>query len=269
MSTQKLSRFNHRRSAAPAIALARRWLAAAALIAMLGVLTIPSLASAVEPWPHVDEPPKGGVQWVARSMLVNGVPTSVMQFQSPLTPAEIVDYYKGRWSSGYDHEPSVHHLGDSTIVGQMHGSYLMTVKVGEGANGGSQGLLSVAQVLGSKVERNPGVVPVIAGAHVVSVIESEEGGQHSRQVLILATQSPATVSDFYQAALVNAGWRQVQGNDSVRPGNAAASTGTNGSFLAFSQDGMEMQLSIAGSSANKGTSVMANVVTKATGADVE
>jgi hypothetical protein len=272
MSSKTFSRYNpHGTCAATGFApgrthraaagLASRWLATALLMG-LALLSVSGRASAVEPWPRVDEPPKGSVQWVARSMLVNGVPTSVMQFQSPLTTAEIVDYYKSRWSSGYDHEPAIHHLGDTTIIGQLHGSYLMTVEVGEGARGTSRGLISVSQVLGVKVDRSPGVVPLIAGAQVVSVVESADLGQHSRQVLILASQSPAAVADFYQAALGNSGWQQLQSNESKAPDGAPAASG---SFLVFSQDGTEIQLSIAGSQHGHGTSVLANVVTRPDG----
>ncbi|MBS0417476.1 MAG: hypothetical protein JSR66_07165 [Proteobacteria bacterium] len=243
----------------------RRWIAAATLASVLAVSVMSGPASAVEPWPHIDEPPKGSVQWVARSMMVNGVPTSVMQFNSPLSLQQIADYYKSRWSQGYDHPPSVHHVGDATVVGQMHGSYLMTVKVSATPNGGSQGLLSVAQVLGSKADRDPGVVPVISGAHVLSVVESQDAGQHSRQVLILATQSPAAVADYYQAALTNSGWRQVQGNESTPPASLGAATSSAGSFLAFSQNDQEIQISIAGSKQGRGTSVLANVITHGAG----
>jgi len=261
MSSQTVSAFDPRPRTC-AFQLVRGWIAAATATTFIALAFVPGSAGAVEPWPHVDEPPKGGVQWVARSMIVNGVPTSVMQFQSPLTAADITDYYKTKWSSGYDHPPSIHHIGDATVIGQMKGSYLMTVKVTANANGGSQGLISVAQVLGNKPDRDPGIVPLIGGAHVVSVVEAEDGGQHSRQVMIMATQSPEAVADYYTQTLTDSGWHKLQGNVSIPPAGASLPVG---SFLAFSRDGQEIQLSIAGSAKGHGTSVMANVVSRAAG----
>jgi len=197
------------------------------------------------------------VQWIAPSMRVNGVPTRVMQFQSRISRSEVVDYYRAQWSRGFEHAPVIHTLGAATVIGQLQGSYLMTVKVEEGDRETSLGVISVAQVIGSSVDRDPGEVPLMGGAHVVSAVESDDLGKHSRQVLILAPQPPASVSQFYQASFVNAGWTQVQG-----AGNAG---GSAGSFVVFAQSGREIHLSIVPASKGGGSTVLANLVTKGTG----
>ena len=238
---------------------AGRALEACAVGTVLTVLAGPGHALAVEPWPEMPLPPKANVQWVAQSMRVNGVPTRVMQFQSSVGRAEIVAYYRAHWSGGYEHEPSVHVLPTQSVVGQLHGAYLMTVKVEDAAHGASHGLISVAQVIGVEADLNPGQLPMITGAHVVSVVESDDPGKHSRDTVVLAPQPPASVIQFYQASFVNAGWQQVQGKDTFRD-----SGGPVGSFVAFARDGNEMQLTVVPTPKGRGSTVLANLVTKDT-----
>jgi hypothetical protein len=243
-------------------------LAAVLAGAMFTLLAAGGRAWAVEPWPEVPLPPKADVQWVAQSMRVNGVPTRVMQFQSRADRTEIVAYYRAYWS-GYKYAPSIHAMGEAaTVVGQMHGPYVMTVKVedaphGAGSTAASVGLISVAQVIGSKVERDPGQLPLMNGAHVLSVVESDDPGKHSRTVVVLTPQPPTSVTQFYQTSFVNAGWLQVQGNNSANsahPPGAAA-----GSFVVFERGEDEMQLNIVATRGGRGSTLLANLVTKDTG----
>lgn len=233
--------------------------------AMFTLLVAGGRAWAVEPWPEIPLPPKADVQWVAQSMRVNGVPTRVMQFQSRADRTEIVAYYRAYWS-GYKYAPSIHAMGEAaTVVGQMHGPYVMTVKVedvprGAGSGTASVGLISVAQVIGSKVERDPGQLPLMNGAHVLSVVESDDPGKHSRAVVVLTPQAPTSVTQFYQASFVNAGWLQVQGDNSARTPGAAA-----GSFVVFVRGEDEMQLNIVATRSGRGSTLLANLVTKDTG----
>jgi len=232
-----------------------------AVATFLAVFAAAGRAWAVEPWPEVPLPPKADVQWVAQSMRVNGVPTRVMQFQSRASRGEIIEYYSAYWSGGYEHKASVRPLGEATVVGQMHGPYLMTVKVEDAAGGASQGLISVAQVLGSKEDRGPGELPLMNGAHVLSVVESDDPGKYSREVVIANPQPPSSVTQFYQASLVNAGWLQIQGNDIPRTAGGSA-----GAFVVYARGGSEMQLSIVETRNRRGSTLVANLVTKGTGA---
>src|SRR5690242_13993815 len=124
--------------------------------ALLLSLLLPYRVFAGQSWPELPMPPKAQVQWIAQNMRVNGAPTRVLQFESGARREEIVDYYRSHWSGGYDHAVSVHASGNTTIVGQKHGPYLMTVKIEDRAGGQSHGLLSVAQVIGVQFDRSPG-----------------------------------------------------------------------------------------------------------------
>ncbi len=246
--------------------LARRVVRRAFEIVAVGALlasslTVPGRAdAATEPWPEAPSPPKADVQWIASSMKVNGVPTRVMQFQSRASRSEVVNFYRAYWARGFEHQPSVSTFRGATVVGQAQGPYLMTVKVEDDAREGSRGLISVALVLGSKVDRDPRELPMPPGAQVLSVVESDDFGKRSRQLLLVTPQAPPSALDFYTAAFTNAGWTQVQRSDlSGTPG------APNGGFVVFARAGGEMQLSVARTPKGGGSTVLANLVTKDTG----
>jgi hypothetical protein len=236
-------------------------LAIGTLLTLLVALSVSARALAVEPWPELPLPPEGDAQWIAQNMRVNGVPTRVLQFQSRASRADVVAYYQAHWTGGYEHKPSIHPLGDSTVVGQVHGPYLMTLKVTD-APGGASGVLAVAQVIGSKPDHDAGELPMLGGAHVVSVVESDDPGKHSRQVVVSAPQAATIVADFYQTSLTNAGWRTLQTNDLSR-----TSAGSAGTILVFGDGDREMQMQIVASRRGRGSLVLANLVTKDTEPD--
>jgi hypothetical protein len=241
------------------VSFARRLWQATVVATLISAGVSPGRAWAADPWPQMPVPPQANVQWIGESMRINGVPTRIMQFQSRASRQQIVAYYTDRWSRGYEHKPSVRDLGDSTVINQGKGPYLMTIKVADDLQRSSHGLISVARVLGSKPDLDAKQVPLMPGGHVISVVESDDVGKHSRQILILTPQPPTSVSDFYQASFSENGWNQLQGADT--PPESAR----GGSFLVFSQGPTEVQLSIVASHSARGSTVLANVVTKDTG----
>jgi hypothetical protein len=230
------------------------------LAAALGLALLSSEAAhAALDWPELPLPPKADMQWIARSMRVSGIPTRVLQFQSRASRGEVVEYYRAYWTGAYAQPPSVRAVGDSTVVGQKHGPYLLTVTVRDAEHGGSDGLIAEALVAGSKTDLDPGRLPLLPGAHVVRVIESDDPGQHSREVLVVSPQMTGSVLQFYQASLQGDGWQQLQANEAPRTASSAG-----GGFLVFARGAEQMQLSVAPGK-GRGTWLLANLVTKDTG----
>jgi hypothetical protein len=212
-----------------------------------------------EPWPEVPLPPKSKVEWVGDSMRVNGVPTRVMRFESSAGRAEIVEYYRAYWSGGYPTKPSVRVAGDATVVGQAHGPFFMTLKVKDAPQGTSDGLIAVARVLGSRIERSAGGFALMPGAKVMQVVESNDPGKRNRQIVVSNPAAAPSVVQYYQTSLANAGWRQVQYNDT--PPEAG---GPSGSFLVFQRERSELQLSVVANPGGRGSMLVADLVTKDT-----
>ena len=232
-----------------------------ALAAALALGVGPALhAASSAPWPELLQPPKATVQWVGDSLRVNGVPTRVMRFDSSASRSEVVEFYRAGWTGGYPTRASVRVMGDATVVGQAHGPFFMTAEVKDAPLGGSQGLISVARVLGSKIERSAGELPLMPGAKVLQVVEANDPGRRSREVALSVPQAAPSVVQFYQAALPDAGWRQVQYNDVPRD-----TGGPGGAVLVFQRERSELQLSVVTNPGDRGSMLVANLVTKDTG----
>ena len=233
----------------------------ALLIATLLILLSGSGRAFASPsWPTLPVPPKADTQWIGQNMRVNGAPTRVLGFQSRASRAEVVEYYRAHWTGSFEREPSVRTYKQSTIVAQKVGAWFMTVKVEDGQRGESHGLISVAQLGGSRFDRSPGELTLMPGAQVVSVVESDDPGKHSRQVVIITPQMPAMVMKFYQSSLANAGWNPVQTGDLP-----AGRKSGGGRFLVYGRGSSEMQLSIVEPRKGKGSMLLANLVTNDTG----
>ena len=219
-----------------------------------------ALADSTEPWPEIALPPKAKVEWVSDSMRVNGIPMRVMRFDSSVSRAEIIEYYRAQWTRGYEMKPSVEQIGDSTVIGQAHGPYFMTVKVHDGPNGSSSGLIAASQSLGNKIERDAGDLPLMPGARVLQVVESNDPGKRSREVVAVNPAGISSAQSFYEAAFHNAGWHQVQqsNGDPAKPGRP-------GYFAVYQRDGSEVQLAIVERPEVRGSVLVANAVTKDTG----
>jgi hypothetical protein len=219
-----------------------------------------SLADASsEPWPEIPSPPKSRVEWLADSMRVNGVPMRVMHFDSSRDRSTIVEYYRAYWS-GYPTKPSVRTAPSETVMGQAHGPYFMTVEVKDAANGGSAGVIAVSRPIGAKIDRSPGELPLMPGAKVLQVVESNDPGRSDRELLVKNPVPLSSVVHYYQAALVDAGWRSVQYSDVERKGARRA-----GAFLVYRREHSELELSAVASADGRSSTLLANLVTKDTG----
>jgi hypothetical protein len=235
-----------------------RWLA----LALLGAGA--ALAQTSEPWPTVPLPPHAKVEWVGDRMKVNGIPTRLMRFESTVSRSEIVAYYTAHWSGAYPTKPSVRPLGEATLVGQAHGPYYMTVKVSDRPHDASGGFISVSQVLGNRVELSAGGLPLMPGAKILSVVESSDPGKQSRDLVIVQDAGPDSARNYYQAALENAGWHQVQ-NTPTDP----AHPGQTGSLAVFQRDQSELSVSVVQVDGQRGSTLIATLVTKGTGLSPE
>jgi len=229
---------------------------------LLGAVLLVATAArtfASEPWPELPLPPRASVQWVGDSMRVNGVPMRIMQFQSSAAAHDIVEYYLAYWSRGYPAKPSVRPVGPATVVGQAHGPYFMTVKVRDADRGGSDGLIAVSRLLGTRIERSPGALSLMQGAKVLQVVESNDPGKTSRQMVISNTLAPPAVAQYYLSWFQSEGWQLVQHTDTPRTARAPES-----SFMVFQRDREEALVSVVAAAGARGSVMVANLVTKDT-----
>lgn len=229
-----------------------------------------TVARAAEPWPEVPPPPRASVQWVGDSMRINGIPTRIQRFDSPVTREEVVEFYRAHWTVAGQPKPAVNDVDDAVVVGQAHGPYFMTLKVRrQGA--GSEGILAVQRVLGHEMRLDPGEVTLMPNAKVVSVVESDDPGRTSRQVVAVNEASVESVRAFYDTTLRQRGWKFIQQGGPLASASSAypATTPQNvarGWFAIYQRDLKELQVSIVPGSSTTGNRavVVANLVARDT-----
>ncbi len=245
----------------------RRALLLFATVALAGAAR-PALATS-EPWPELPMPPRAQVQWVGDSMRINGIPTRILRFESSLSREEMVEFYRAHWAAAPDMPPpAVNEVDGAIVVGQGHGPYFMTAKVRSRGRDGSEGLLSVARIKGSKAKLDAGEITLMPKASIISVVESDDPGRSSRQVVTIAPAAVDSVRRFYEAALKQRGWVFVQEGGPQAPATAAAaakypqltkSGPTRGYFAVYQRSLEEFQLSVV-PGANGHTVLVANLV---------
>ncbi len=241
-----------------------RFLMRLALWVMLGlVLSASASAQNSTPWPQVPLPPRANVQWIADDMKVDGIPMRVMRFDSQTSREEVAAYYTAHWSGGYPTKPSVTTSGNTTVVGQAHGPYYMTVKVREEPHQHSSGWIAVSQMLGNKVELAAGGLPIPPGAKIMSVVESRDPGKWCRQLVISYEGSVDNAINFYEAALNGAGWEQIQKTWSAPPG-----VGPRAALGVYQRDQSQLAISVTQAKGQR-TSIMATLVTNDTVAQAQ
>lgn len=228
-----------------------------------------SAGAAAEPWPELPVPPRAQVQWVGDSMRINGIPTRVARFESSLSKQEIVAFFRAHWAADRDRPPpAVDDVDGATVVGQAHGPYYMMAQVRARGRDASEGLLSVARVLGSEVKLDPGEVAVMPNAKVLSVVESEDPGRRSRYVVMWVEAATETARRFYETALAQRGWQLVQQGG---PPPAELRAQVPHGFFAIYQRGAaarreraELQLGLVAEQRARGvrgTTIVANLIT--------
>ncbi len=183
--------------------------AALASLAACALLSADALAEELNcpPFPE----PKAKLEWVAPFMVYNGIPMSVRRFDSELTPAEILAFYRRAWSGGPPNMAPVE--GEAApwqTIAIARGKCFFTVQVQAAGRTGSTGMLSVSQAPdGPRVISPDHKLPMLSGSKVINDIEHSDDGKSARTLLLSNSFSPQSNADFYRQTLADQGWRPI------------------------------------------------------------
>ncbi len=156
--------------------------------------------------PEVTAPPDSRVQWVGKDMTHNGVPMSVRRFDTRLSPAAVLQFYRDRWTSGPRRPPVENQVGGWSIIGRRVDGYYVTVQVRPGA-GGSEGFIGVSTL--PRLEDEPELdqdFPRLAGTRVVSDTRSEDEGKSGQTLVLHNDYSVLANARYYREQLPARGW---------------------------------------------------------------
>lgn len=161
----------HRTIAAP-------WLAGALLLA--------GQALARTPWPEVPAPPKAQSEWVAQDAVINGLPSRIESFDSQVSAAEVLAYYRAHWAHSREGAAREAQMGGWKTMTTLQGPFQIVLQVQPKPDPkrGSLGLISVANFGEARKDFYPKNFPQWSDSRVMQVMESVDGPMRSQYVVL-------------------------------------------------------------------------------------
>jgi hypothetical protein len=179
--------------------------------AVLGLGILLGTHAAAESLDCPDFPqPQAKVQWVSPYMLFNGVPMSVKRFDSDLSAASVLAFYRRVWAGSGQAAPVENPVGVWQTISAMRGNCFFTVQVQAAGASGSTGLLSATQqpdktrVIASDMQ-----LPMMSGSSIINDIAHRDDGKNARTLLLSNTFSAQANADFYRQNLTDQGWKML------------------------------------------------------------
>lgn len=181
-------------------------LAGCALMPMANAGALAKLTAAL---PDMPAPPQGEVQWVARSMRMNGLPMTLKTFQSRLDPEQVFNHYEsiaGRW--GRHEFRRLRRLTNSNhrLLSIRSARHHITVEA-RATIRGCEGTITVSMPPERAIPDADSVFPRSANARIVSRQEYEDDGIEAEHLSLASAGSVRAEAHAFAAALRRGGWQ--------------------------------------------------------------
>jgi hypothetical protein len=226
-----------------------------------GVLAAIPLWGHATDWPEVPNPPRSSVEWVAKDIRVNGMHSRIEHFGSELMPDELLAYYRRLWSTSRPDEPPAKEVSAAgwMSIATLRSHYQLAVQVRAGSHGGSDGLISVADLSDLRPDYVPQDWPRWSDATIMQVTESVDGPKLSQTVSAISSDSLSAVVEHYRQAFSRQGFLVAQEH-------ATSATGSTRGWLALLNKGTKtVDLAIAQGGEEGHVFITANLVQPAEG----
>ena len=159
-------------------------------------------------FPEVPTPPQTRMEWIARSMRMNGLPMTLRSFDSSLPAAEVLAHFARWWTSAVaDSQRNAQQLqiGPWQVLALTSTRVHITVRV-KSAGSGTTGTIAVSI--------NPAVVqpslvtsfPHPRDARVVSLQQYADPGSSAESIAFSSGRAVEIVARDFSRALAHQGW---------------------------------------------------------------
>jgi hypothetical protein len=181
---------------------------AGCLAVMLALVSLG--ARAVTPWPEVPDLPRTKYELVAPEMRVNGVQTHVEVFNSELSAREVIEFFRAHWAAAPAGAPKDVSANGWSALSTVHGPFQIAVQVKPKSSTGSEGRISIANIVEIQRDWIPSDVPRFADTQIVQLTETRDGPTHSRLVTMLSKQAFEINVDRWRGEWIRRGYSLVQ-----------------------------------------------------------
>jgi hypothetical protein len=223
-------------------------------------LALAGAAIGASAWPEVPDPPRAKVEWVARDVRVNGLPSQIERFESELSVDEVLEFYRARWSRSRIGSPQENKVGPWQSVSTLQGSYQLAVQVRPRTPQGSEGLISVANFGDMKRDFVPADWPRWRDLKVTQVTESVDGPRRSQMVAMVSDASFDMNQRRWREEWERRGFRLT--HEQLAPGSA----GTRSWLASFDRPPLSLDVTMAWRDSDRRTFISANLLSPVEGA---
>lgn len=172
------------------------------LLRMLGMLALCIAGPALAGWQ--DTPDALPLGKLGDSLVVNGVPMEIRSFATAAPMGKLLEDVRVKWERHPDRTSVTRSkVGDWTVLNQRVGQQHRSLQV-RAANGGIEGFVALTS---PQKKREPRMsVRLPAAMTAVSVIDSEDGGKLSQQVIAVSKRSADATAAALEQSLKTQGW---------------------------------------------------------------
>lgn len=182
--------------------------------------------------PDIGPPPQGEVQWIARSMRMNGVPMTLKTLRSQLQPQELFDHYEAQ-RRGREHSESRRSVrGDWQVLAIKSHRHYVTIQVRQSVEG-SDGTITVTAI--PATPRIATDFPRPLTTKLVSLQEYDDGGIESEYISLSSPRAVAVETQAFVYELTRDGW-QARQRPAKRGAVIEAQRGAQQAFVTLQPD---------------------------------
>ncbi len=190
---------------------------------------------------------------VAREMIINGIPSSVLEFQSYRKMEDLLDFYRHKWNDTTPKKPGYREsiIPPWHIIARLDHQYLYTVQVQEGDDLQITGYLALADLKQIKDQKRhrAETVPQMSPSQIVNDVTSNDSGISGRTLLLANSYSLSSNISYYRNYYEDHGWGMLM--DRGEKG---------GQVLAYRKGGREAHLVLSRS--GDSTAIVMNIISR-------
>jgi hypothetical protein len=167
-----------------------------------------SISRAVSAFPDFPSPPQGEIQWVARSMRMNGLPMTIQTIVSRNTPSEVIHFFES-WASG---ETGVKtrrwHTRESEVLSIRARSYLATIELEHVVNG-TQGTIVTSSPPEKATLNTSTEFPHPSSWRIANLQQYEDYGKETEHITYTCGHSLVSEAQAMIGVFASSGWTLI------------------------------------------------------------
>jgi hypothetical protein len=179
------------------------------LCVLAGSARAGAIARETAAFPELPAPPGGSVQWIARSMRMNGLAMTLQSFESRLTADAVLSHYES-WSRSHGHGESrrSRFAKGQQLLLELE-PHLVTIQA-QSAAGRTVGTILVSEIPKSARPRIRTAFPRPGSTRIVNLQQFEDEGIEAEHISLISQRAPHVEAQAFAQLLVERDWTLIR-----------------------------------------------------------